>query len=274
MTLPRSLVRTLSTAAFALLTLLVPLRPALAADFTDAWITFGEDGWGVQFLQWGNTLWATFYIYGPDNQPVWYDAVMGWDGSSKFAGTLFSEQGTYFGKPWNPAEQIEGVAGSATFTPSTSNNYQGTLVYTVNTSPMPTTVTKAIQRLTVVAVPLGGTYYGGQAGAYSGSSCTNSGAYSDFFTLQVTQSAGNNISLNFSYGFDNPALTCTLSGTLSQNGVLYSVSSATYQCSDGLNTNATLSDIKVTAQGIEGVYAAPVVGGGCREDARFSAAHN
>jgi len=269
---PRPLVRILATAAFALSAVLLPLRPALAADYTDLWVTAGEDAWGVNFVQWGTTIFATFYIYGADNKPVWYTAVMNWDGALMYAGTLFSEQGTYFGAPWNPADMNEQAAGTATFVPSTSNNYQGSLRYTVVVGNLSTTVNKSIQRLTVAAIPLAGTYFGGQTGSYSScSSSASNSAYSDYFSLQATQSAGNNINLSFTYASQ---LSCTLSGTLSQNGLLYGIANASYQCSDGLNTTATVSDLKATAQGIEGQFTAPSVGGNCREDARFSAAHN
>jgi hypothetical protein len=51
---------------------------------------------------------------------------------------------------------------------------------------------------------------------------------------------------------------------------LYTIPGASYACSDGLNTTAGMSEIKATAQGIEGRFAAPSVGDGCREDASFS----
>ena len=274
MTLPRSLVRTVLASAFALLTLLLPLRSALASEYTDLWVTPGEDAWGVNFVQWGSIIFATFYIYGPDKKPVWYTAVLNWDGVSKYTGTLFATQGTYFPLPWNPADIVDGpaaVAGTATFQPSASNNYQGSLVYTVNAVG---TVTKAIQRLTVAAVPLAGNYSGGESDAFSNcsNSADNNPTWLDFYTLQVTQSAGNNVSLNYVYPFYNPTITCTLSGTLVQNGLLHGITSATYLCSDGTNTTATLTDLKATAQGIEGHFSAVSVAGNCHEESRFSAA--
>ena len=60
-----------------------------------------------------------------------------------------------------------------------------------------------------------------------------------------------------------------MSGTLVQYGQLYTVPTTTYVCSDGLNTNAAMSEIKATSLGLEGRFAAPDVGGGCREDATF-----
>jgi hypothetical protein len=271
MRLSNSFARYLCVLVLGALSILLPLQPALAAEYTDLWVTPGEDAWGVNFVQWGNVIFATFYIYGPDKKPVWYTAVLNWDGVSKYTGTLFATQGTFFPLPWVPGDIVDQPAGTATFQPSTSNNYQGSLVYTVNAVG---TATKAIQRLTVAPTLLAGNYSGGESDAFS--NCTNSAdnnpTYLDWYTLQVVQSAGNNVSLNYIYPFYNPAITCTLSGTLVQNGLLYGITSATYLCSDGTNTTATLTDLKATAQGIEGHFSAVSVAGNCHEDSRFSAA--
>ena len=204
----------------------------------------------MNIVQWGNTLFATFYHLRPRQQAgvVRRGHGLGW--RQQVLGHALLRQGTYFGLPWNPAEQIEGVQVRLTFTPSTSNNYQGTLTYNVIVGTVSTPVTKSIQRLTVVAVPLAGTYYGGQVGEYSGCTDTSGNTpYSDTFTLQVTQSAGNTLSLGFAY---TSKLICTLSGTLSQNGLLYGIATASYLCSDQTDSPAVVTDLKVTAQGIEG----------------------
>lgn len=260
--------RLFTTAVLAVSALLAPLSPAHAAEYTDLWVTPGEDAWGVNFVQWGNTIFATFYIYGPDKKPVWYTAVLSYDGSSKFAGTLYSEQGTYFGAPWNPGDMNEQPAGTATFIPSPANNFQGSLTYTVIAGAAATTVNKAIQRLTVAAVPLAGSYYGGESGAYSGcTSSTDNITFVDSFPLTVTQTAS---TLTLVFAYEGLGATCTLAGAPVQNGLLYSIPTATYACTDGLSTSAAISDIKQTAQGIEGKFTAPVPGG-CLETTRFSA---
>jgi hypothetical protein len=158
--------------------------------------------------------------------------------------------------------------GSATFTPSTANNYEGTLAYTVTGV---TTVIKSVTRLTLTPVLLAANYVGGQAGQYSSCSASASNQlYKDYYTLQVSQ-AGTSISMVFAYTGGN---TCTIAGTLVQNGAIYRIASATYRCSNGLNTNAIVSDLRATPLGIEGQFYAPGVGGGCREDARFAATLN
>jgi hypothetical protein len=140
---------------------------------------------------------------------------MTWDGQSKFTGGLYATTGTYYANSWNANNSSNTAVGTASFTPSTQNNYQGTFSYTVNGVG---TVTKSVTRLTLTPINLTANYIGGQSGAYS--NCTDTTAnkgYQDFFTAQVTQS-GNSITMTFAYPRAQTTLTCTLSGTAIQNG--------------------------------------------------------
>ena len=271
--LSRSFRRRISILATAFLLALLSARPALAAnyDYTDAWWVPTESGWGVIFTQTNNFIFATFFIYGTDNKPTWYTAQITWDGLTKFTGPLYLTQGTYYALPWNPADHPDNTqVGTATFTPSTTNNYQGTLTYTVSGV---ATVTKSIQRLAAPPMLLAANYVGGQAGTYSSCSSSSSNShYQDVYNLQVTQ-AGNNVSMRFTY-LNGSTLVCTLAGTFVQTGQIGGIPSAAYQCSDGLMTNASVSNLRATPLGIEGQFSAPAVGGGCREDANFSATLN
>jgi hypothetical protein len=255
--LKRLLPAVLSLALFAL-----PL-PAAATDYTDIWYLPSESGWGVNLIQAEDVIFVTFFIYGPNNQPSWYVAIIYRDSNGNFAGNLYSTVGPYFGGPWNPASYAATLAGTASFFPSSA--YQGTLIYSLAGGP---TVTKTIQRQTLKTILLGGSYTGGQAGAYSGCSDSGSnGSYKDNFDVQVTHFDNGSATFQFAY---TSGLSCTMSGTLTQYGQLYTIPGASYACSDGLNTTAGMSEIKATAQGIEGRFAAPSVGDGCREDASFS----
>ena len=237
---------------------------ARAADYSDIWWSPPEDGWGVNLVQSDNFIFATFYVYGPNNQPIWYAGNLNADGIGNYTGGLYVTTGTYLGTvPYNSAQFGVTQVGTATFTPTAADT--AVLSYNVGN----VTVTKNIQRLTLTGIGLGGAYVGGQAGAYT--ACTNSGdnfAYKDYYDLQVAQANGN-VTFTFNY---SGGLSCTLSGALTQNGQLYRVNNATYVCSDGLNTNASMSEIKATSLGIEGRFAAPSVALGCREDASFSGA--
>ena len=235
-----------------------------AADYTDIWYNPAENGWGANVVQSDTFLFVTFFIYGATKQPTWYTAQLTRDNSGNFNGNLYATTGTYYGAPWNANDLTVTLAGTASFQPTSA--YTAKLVYTVTNGP---TVTETIQRQTLTAITIGATYSGGQSGAYSG--CNNAafnGSYKDYYDLQVTQINNGTASFKFSY-LSN--LTCTLAGTLIQNGQLHTIPTATYQCSDGLDTTASMSEIKATSLGIEGRFAAPSVGGGCREDATFSA---
>jgi hypothetical protein len=98
--------------------------------------------------------------------------------------------------------------------------------------------------------------------------------YRDFFELQVTQlsdptgATDGTVTFAFAYPeFTN--FSCTFSGTLELHGQLYSVPAAKYQCTDGRNITAGMTEIKATAQGVEGRFSASY-GGNCREDGQFS----
>jgi hypothetical protein len=239
---------------------------AAATDYTDIWYLATEAGWGVNVVQSDNFLFITFFIYGADGKPTWYTGQVTLDASGNYNGTLYATTGTYYISPW--------VAGNVAVTPVGTVSFQPTgpstakLIYIVTGVG---TVTKVIQRQTLTAITIGGAYSGAQTGVYSNcSSSSSNGPYRDFFDLQVTQSADGSVTFAFTYD----ALSCTFTGTLVQQGQLYSVTGASYQCSDGLKTTAAMSQIKATAQGIEGLFSAPQVGGNCREDAQFSGVLN
>ena len=93
-------------------------------------------------------------------------------------------------------------------------------------------------------------------------------SYVDRFDLEVTHLANGDATFQSNY---TASLTCTLSGTLEQHGQQYRIPTATYKCSDGVDTLATMYEIKATALGIEGRISAASAAGGCREDANFAA---
>lgn len=240
-----------------------------ASDYTDIWFNPSEQstaggGWGVNVVQSDAFLFLTFFIYGPDNKPTWYVAGLTADGNGNFNGPLYATTGTYFGAPWNPSDGAGSAqVGTASFQPTSA--YTANLAYSITGGP---SVVKAIQRQTLTSIALGGSYDGSQNTNYSNSSCTFGGPFTDRFSLIVTHVTGSTLTFTFDYAF---GLTCILSGPLEQIGQLYRIPAASLMCSDGLSTAAAVDEIKATTFGIEGSFSAPDVGGGCREDASFSA---
>ena len=97
----------------------LPLRAA-ATDYTDIWYLPSESGWGVNLIQAEDVIFATFFIYGPNNQPTWYVAIIYRDANGNFAGNLYSTVGPYFGGPWNPASRSRRSPAWSSDTHSTS----------------------------------------------------------------------------------------------------------------------------------------------------------
>jgi hypothetical protein len=262
----------LRTLLVAFLLSLAIVRPAAATDYTDLWVTLGENAWGVNFVQSNasppraNFMFATFFIYGPDQQPTWYTGEMSQDANGVWSGPLVRSTGSYFGGPWNEGQTTRQQVGTVTFTPSSS--YAGTITYNVNT----VVVTKQITRNTFTTIPLGATYFGG--GVSIVSNCNdpaNNGTFRYYTVITATQIAGGPLTLDFN--FDGGG-ACRLTGTYVQNGQLYRIPNAAYSCNDTFFAGATVvSQVKATAQGIEGQWNA-LVGGGCEEAAFFSAVLN
>jgi hypothetical protein len=254
-----------------ILLLLTASAQAAATDYTDIWYIPAESGWGVNVVQSDAFIFLTFFIYGPDNKPTWYVASVTRDAIGNFNGPLYSTNGTSFTMPWVPPQPPGAQVGTASFQPTGPSTAK--LVYTLTSGPILATVTKAIQRQTLTIIPLNhtssGAYSGAQYGTYSNcnvSASIGNGPYTDFFNLQVTQLPSGAVTFAFAY----QAFNCTFSGTLVQQGQLYSVPGASYQCGIDPTFSANLTEIKVTAQGVEGRFSAPSVGGNCREDAQFS----
>jgi len=255
------------------LSLLLSATPACAkVDWSDLWWNPSESGWGVNLVQSDAFMFATFFVYGPSGQPTWYTAQMTWDQPQlAFVGPLYTFTGTGLTFQWVPGNRSMRKVGSATFRPTQggiSVSYRGTLTYTFDDSGL--TVTKSIERQTLTSIDLAGAFTGGQYGEYYDcASGADNYTYTDAFDLEVTQT-GRNLRMDFTY---SGGLSCTLSGVLEQYGSLHRINGAAYQCSDGLNTTATVYDLKSGSLGIEGRLYTPTVGAGCREAAKFSAVY-
>jgi hypothetical protein len=248
--------------------------PARATDYTDIWWTAGgtESGWGVNFVQNEDVLFATFYVYDTSKQPTWYSSPMYVNaGGTSYSGTLYSTTGSFFGGPWNQGDVSAIPAGTSTFTPTSTTT--GTLTYTVNNVPGASNVvvTRNIERSKFRTIVLGGNYVGTALVTLAGcaDSSRNGTTVYDINTA-VAQYVGGTLTFDFVY-IDYNNDTCTMTGASAQEGQLFRVPSAAYSCTltTGINTTATLYEVKATALGIEGRWIASI-DGGCQEDGRFT----
>ena len=46
-------------------------------DFSDIWWNAAESGWGINVIQRSDIIFATLFVYGPDNTARWYSAKRG-----------------------------------------------------------------------------------------------------------------------------------------------------------------------------------------------------
>ena len=250
--------------------LMTATGPAAAVNYTDIWYLPTESGWGVNVVQSDTFMFMTFFIYGPDRKPIWYSAQLFQDSKGNFNGSLYTSTGTFYGSTWNPPDQQTGSVGSVSFQPSSPTAAK--LTYTVTTpAALAATVTKTVQRQTLTPISMAGTYLGAESGAYSACSSTaNNSAYTDKFTLQLTQASAASATLQFSY---ESGLSCTFTGTLVQYGQMYTIPTGTFNCSDNtgyqINTTGTMSQLRPTALGLEGTFTATDAGGGCQQNATF-----
>ena len=249
---------------FAILLSFAIVRPAAAVDYTDLWVAQNELGWGVNLDQSDNFIFATFFIYGPDQQPTWYSGELTKGPNGVWSGPLYLSTGSYFGAPWNSAQKTIGQVGTVTFTPSSS--YAGTLTYNVGA----VNVAKVISRLTLTTIALGGSYSGALISIFSNcNDPSQNGSVRNFYDLAVAQVAGGSLQLDFTLSGGS----CRMTGTYIQDGQLYRVPNGAYTCSPSFSSSVQLSQVKQTAQGIEGQWVAPIAAG-CVETGYFSAVLN
>ena len=253
-----------------LLTTAFTANGGATTSYTDVWFVPAESGWGVFLVQTNTFQFLAFFIYDSNGKPVWYTAQLTDDGSGSYTGALYATTGSPFAQQWNSAQLTVNQVGTAKFAPI--NNFQATLTYTVNGVG---TVVKALQRQTLTAEVLSGTYSGSFSGSIGG--CTNPASnvasFNGRFNLTVTQVANSSATFVFNITASNEMpvnAVCTLSGPITQGGLLYSMPSATYSCPLSHATQAIINNFRVSGQGIEGRWHADD-GGGCTEAVHFSA---
>ena len=264
--------RSCTMLAAALLSFLCAFAPAAHAkgDFSDTWQTEGgtESGWGINFAQTGDFIFATFYIYGPNGAPVWYTAQLWRTSGDTFSGPVYSVTGTWFGAPLFvpvPPGNVVPV-GDATFT--ATNSHRGSLRYRIDTI----TVNKNIERFTTVGLSVNDVYIGGVAGTRSGSCPSDTGAtFTQTMQFRVTQTVANVVRIEFS-GADSTnigQLVCVMQGNATQYGNTLYIPGAAYQCADGISTTAEIESVRLLDDGIEAHWRASL-GGSCVQQGRLA----
>ena len=226
-----------------------------STDYTDLWWGgINESGWGINFVQQYDVIFATAFVYHSDNTAHWYSATLRPVGGSttNFSGTLQESRGPWLGSgSFDPNAVTRIDVGSMAVSFSGPNN--GSLNYNVGAA----NVSKQITRLSFANNNLSGAYIGGMVGRSSGCSNVAAGQVAVFDNLTVDQS-GTSISMrvDFNQGGTGTPSTCNYNGILSQNGRLSAINGGTYNCTvGGAATNAGTFSLSAIDAGVNGFSA-------------------
>ena len=195
---------------------------ANAGFWSDLWWNPNESGWGVNFTQQDEVIFATMFVYGTDSRPTWYAATLNFDGSV-YQGQIFQTSGSYFGKVFDPASVTAVVVGTATFTPQFEA--QALFTYSVNG----VVVNKTITRQTFKSPDITDVWQGVYRNKVTG--CANAsinGVFNDGVLLD-TRDNGTTVSGNF---YKGTQAACTFTGAKTTYGKLLNVD-GTYSCPTG-----------------------------------------
>jgi hypothetical protein len=101
-----------------------------ATNVTDLWwaLSGSEPGWGVNLTEQGTTIFATWFTYDNNGNPLWLSVTAVQTAPNTFTGSLDRTRGPAFGAPWTGV--THSPSGTATFTFTDGNN--GTFAYNVD----------------------------------------------------------------------------------------------------------------------------------------------
>ena len=207
---------------------------ANTTDLTDIWWNSSQSGMGYQFVQNNDFLFVTFYVFGPDNKPLWYVAQLNYTGNLTWSGNVYYGNGPFFaGATYDPSTVTRANVGTATFTAQYIN--QGTLSFqisqTIGSTNFNTSKSITITRFTMKNEDFSGQYIGGYS--INSTNCNPSslnGVFNAVGNLVVSHT-GNNITMTT----DASGTVCTYTGTYGQDGK-FGKASGNFTCGGGLTS--------------------------------------
>ena len=102
-----------------------------------------EPGWGITLTHQGDIIFATWFTYGTDGQPLWLTVEAPRTGGNVFSGFVRTFTGPAFNAvPFDPARVTETIVGAATFTFADGNN--ATFAYTVGSVAQTKPITRQV----------------------------------------------------------------------------------------------------------------------------------
>ena len=217
-------------------------------DYTDIWWNPNESGWGVTASHQGEIVFLTFFVYGTNNQAIWYTGqatfTSNTNGQLTFIGPVYQTTGPWLGTtPFNPSTVGVVQVGTVNFTAGITS---GTLTYSING----VVVNKAITRQTFRNNNLTGTYIGEHRLTNLG--CINPANNGTVIIPYVARISHSGASLLISLT-DNNGVVCTVSGNYTQAGRM-GASTGTSSCTGSTPNGYSLFEVEATVHVIHGRY--------------------
>ena len=121
---------------------------AVATNYQDLWWVPGgaESGWGINFAHQGDTIFATWYTYGVDDNPLWLSLLARRQGTSNvYSGAIYQTSGPRFDM-YDATKLTVNSVGTGTLTFADGNNAAFTYSVTIAPFTSPITQTKQLTR--------------------------------------------------------------------------------------------------------------------------------
>jgi hypothetical protein len=216
-----------------------------ATDMTDLWWNSSEGGWGVNVNHQDDTLFLTFFLYGPNRAPIWYTAsnvryVTSPPTQITYSGELTQSSGPWFGGPYDERTVTARTVGTATFLVNSPN--VATLTYTVDG----VTVSKTITRYTFKVNNMSAIYRGVMAGAQF--NCTVSASNGPLDTYLTSVNVNHTGSTFGMQTVDTNGVNCLYSGGYSQTGKL-GVINGSFSCTNGRTGPFQAAEVEANTRG-------------------------
>jgi hypothetical protein len=214
----------------------------------------------MQLVRGGDATFATLFVYGADERPVFYTATLSATGSV-WSGTLYETAGSWFGAgSFDPARHEVRAVGLMTFAPLNSDT--AILAYSVDG----TSVTKNVTRQTLRFENLSGAYP--MAAQRIATQCPDPAANVERTTLESATVAhvGTAITIDWTIG----DRTCRFTGSYMQTGRL-GAAQTSYTCSDGEAGDMALFELAKRDGFLTGRFQGHSISNGCDYRGRVAA---
>jgi hypothetical protein len=209
-----------------------------SVDYTDTWWNPAEGGWGLQFVQQVDFMFATIYIQDAQTNPVWFTALLRPGSDGVWQGDLYETHGPWFGGPFNAAPVANRRVGD--FNATFASSEHASIAYSVDGVP----VAKSIERYTMATESLTGQYGLWLHAQTVNCSGSPPGAISAPATGTIVHS-GNSLHMTMTITVAGTPLACSYDGNYAQSG-RYGNSDGTYNCAGGDTGAYQLRDVQVT----------------------------